>query len=62
MKNEKIKIAKLDSTVHSKISQRFGVNGYPTIKFFPAGFSSDNEVIDYSGMRDSSSLGNWAKE
>ncbi|EAR90091.1 protein disulfide isomerase family A protein (macronuclear) [Tetrahymena thermophila SB210] len=62
MKTEGVKVAKVDATVHPKVAQRFGVNGYPTIKFFPAGFSSDSEAVDYNGGRDASSLGSWAKE
>lgn len=62
MKTEGVKVAKVDATVHPKVAQRFGVNGYPTIKFFPAGFPSDSEALDYNGGRDASTLGAWAKE
>lgn len=33
-------MAKVDSTVNSQITQKVGVSGYPTIKFFPAGKKS----------------------
>lgn len=55
-----VKVAKVDATVQTKLAQRFGVSGYPTIKFFPAGFTSDSEVVDYGGARDASSLTSWA--
>ena len=57
-----IKVGKLDATVNSKMASRFGVNGYPTIKFFPGGKKNDVGVEDYSGSRDSVSMGNWAVE
>ncbi len=51
-----MKVAKVDATAQTKLASRFGVSGYPTLKFFPAGITSDSEVIDYSGGRDASSL------
>ena len=38
----KIKIAKIDSTVHEEFSKKHKVNGYPTLKFFVNG-----EPMDY---------------
>jgi len=32
-----IKLGKLDATVHSAKAQKYGVNGYPSIKFFLPG-------------------------
>jgi len=37
------------------------VQGYPTIKFFPAGPKTDASAVDYSGARDKSAMTNWAK-
>ena len=39
-------IAKLDATAHKKTAQRFGIQGYPTLKFF-----ADGEVRTYNGGR-----------
>ena len=48
-----VKIAKVDATVHSKSAGRYGVKGYPSIKFFPGGKKSgDGSPIDYDGARD----------
>ncbi|EGR33469.1 protein disulfide isomerase family protein, putative [Ichthyophthirius multifiliis] len=62
LKSQKINVAKVDATVHSKVAQRFGVNGYPTLKFFPTGNKTDKNVIPYNGNRDANSMENWAKE
>lgn len=43
MKSQNVKVGKIDSTVHGKLAQRFGVSGYPTIKLMPAGATSDSE-------------------
>ena len=42
-------IAKVDATEDGDLASKYGVSGYPTIKFFPAG---ESEATDYSGGRD----------
>ena len=37
-----IKVAKVDATENKRLGERFGVRGYPTIKFFPAGRKDDS--------------------
>jgi protein disulfide-isomerase A6 len=49
----KVKLGVVDATVHTQISQRYGVQGFPTIKFFPAG-KKDGQAEDYNGGRTSS--------
>ena len=39
-------IASVDATEHSDISQRFDITGFPTIKFFPAGASTEAEAYE----------------
>jgi len=48
------KLAKIDATVESSLGERFGVRGYPTIKFFRGG-----SPIEYDGGRTSSDIVNW---
>lgn len=45
----KVKLGAVDATQFGGLAQRYGVKGYPTIKFFPAGPKLDAE--DYSGGR-----------
>lgn len=52
----KAKIAKVDATENGEIAKRFGVNGYPSLKFFPGGVKSDDLVEDYNGGRDLDAL------
>jgi protein disulfide-isomerase A6 len=56
-----IKVGKLDATAHGSVAQRFGVNGYPTIKFFPAGKKTDNDAIPYEGGRSAGALAEWGR-
>lgn len=44
-----IKIAAFDATTDGAIADRFGVKGYPTIKYFPKGETKNPE--DYTGGR-----------
>jgi protein disulfide-isomerase A6 len=57
-----VKVGKVDSTVEQGITSRFGVNGYPTIKFFPPGGKSDSSAESYEGARDASTITDWAVE
>lgn len=53
-----IVIGKVDATVESDLGQKFGVSGYPTLKWFV-----DGEVAsDYSGPRDADGIVRWVKK
>ena len=54
----KVKLGAVDSTVHQNLAQRYGIRGYPTIKFFPAG--SKTQAEEYDGGRTSSDIVQWA--
>jgi len=43
-----VKIASVDADKHRELGSRFGVSGFPTIKYFPAGSTTPE---DYSGGR-----------
>ncbi|GFO12564.1 protein disulfide-isomerase a6 [Plakobranchus ocellatus] len=55
----KVKLGALDATVHSVMASRYQVQGFPTIKMFPAG-KKGSDVVDYDGGRTSSDIVNWA--
>jgi protein disulfide-isomerase A1 len=49
-----IRIAKVDSTENPEISKKFGVQGYPTLKYF-----IEKDPTEYSGGRTSGSIVEW---
>ncbi|KAI8604832.1 thioredoxin-like protein [Dissophora ornata] len=53
-KDDKVLIAKANADAHKELGRRFGVRGYPTIKWFPSGINSQPE--EYFGERDLESL------
>lgn len=56
----KVKLGAVDATVHSGLAQKFGVQGYPTIKFFGAGVKTASDAENYEGGRTSQDIVNWA--
>jgi len=52
-------IAKVDASEHGELANRYGVQGYPTLKFFPAGSS---EPVDYTGAREVEDLVSFVNE
>jgi protein disulfide-isomerase A6 len=57
-----VKLGALDATVHTIKSNQYGVQGYPTIKFFPPGKKDDSSATEYNGGRTGSDIVNWALE
>ncbi|KAG1668907.1 hypothetical protein FOA52_016076 [Chlamydomonas sp. UWO 241] len=51
-------VAKLDADAHKELGSRFGVSGFPTLKWFV-----DGEVaMDYGGGRDADGIISWIKK
>ncbi|XP_053551046.1 protein disulfide-isomerase A2 [Bombina bombina] len=59
LKNQtsEVRLAKVDSTVETNLSTEFGVNGYPTLKFFKDGNRTGH--IDYGGRRETDGFVKW---
>lgn len=53
-----VKLAKIDATENQALAQRFGVNGYPTIKVFNYGVENkkDSKAIPYNGERTAAAI------
>jgi len=49
--------AVIDATVDVKLARIFGVNGYPTLKWFYRG----REITDYNGPRTADGIASWVK-
>lgn len=54
IKGSPIKLAKVDATVETSLGEKFGVRGYPTIKFFRSG-----NPTEYDAGRTSQDIINW---
>jgi protein disulfide-isomerase A6 len=54
----KVKLGALDATVHQNTAQRYGIRGYPTIKYFGPGAKTSAEEFD--GGRTASDIVQWA--
>ena len=55
----KMDLGALDATAHGSIAQQYGVQGYPTIKYFAPG---STEPEDYNGGRTASDIVKFAEE
>ena len=55
----KVKLGALDATVHTSVSNKFGIRGFPTIKYFAPG-SDASDALDYDGGRTTSDIVSWA--
>lgn len=52
-----VKLAKVDATQHKTVAGKFGVKGYPTLKFFVSG-----KEKEYNGGRKSPDIVSWLKK
>ncbi len=46
----KVKVAKLDATEEKSMANKYGIRGFPTIKYFPAGKKDWDSAQEYTGM------------
>ncbi|KAF2676031.1 disulfide isomerase [Lentithecium fluviatile CBS 122367] len=56
---DKVTIAKVDADNHKELGKRFGVSGFPTLKWFDG---KSDKPVDYDGGRDLESLAKWVTD
>mmetsp|Transcript_18353 Transcript_18353/g.44210 ORF Transcript_18353/g.44210 Transcript_18353/m.44210 type:complete len:471 (+) Transcript_18353:33-1445(+) len=54
-----VQVGKVDATKEEGLAGKFGVNGYPTLKWFPEANTKD--VFEYDGGRTSDTIVSWVK-
>ncbi|KAG2225007.1 hypothetical protein INT45_003207 [Circinella minor] len=59
---DQVVIAKLNADEHRDLGGQFGVQGFPTLKWFPKGVTTKEGVEDYRGGRDLDSLAKFIQE
>ena len=52
-----IPIAKVDCTIHGELAKTYGVQGYPTLKYFVNG-----KPVEYKGGREENDIYNWIQK
>ena len=57
--SDKVSIAKVDADNHKSLGKQFGVQGFPTLKWFDG---KSDKPVDYTGGRDLESLTKWVTE
>lgn len=57
---DKVSIANVDADAHKDLGKRFGVQGFPTLKWFDG--KPGSEPVDYNGGRDLESLQKFITE
>jgi protein disulfide-isomerase A6 len=58
----KVKLGAVDATVSTLLANRYGVRGYPTIKYFGPGRKDADSAEEFNGGRTSGDIVNWALE
>ncbi|XP_072042131.1 protein disulfide-isomerase A6 homolog [Amphiura filiformis] len=58
----KFNLGALDATEHTVMAGRYGVRGYPTIKYFPNGPKTQSSAEDYNGGRTAADIISWASD
>lgn len=61
--SSRIVVAKVNADEHRSLGERYGVKGFPTIKYFPRGKPATLEnAVDYNGARNSDKFLEFLKE
>lgn len=56
-----IKLGALDASTYREYAEKFGIQGFPTLLYFPAGPKITSDAKPYQGDRSSDSIVQWAR-
>jgi len=56
---EGVALAKIDATIHSEVAKKYGVRGYPTLKWFK---KDPENALEYGGGRKEAEIVSWIKK
>ena len=57
-----MKLGALDATVHTLKASEYGIQGFPTIKYFAPGKKDSSSVEDYDGGRVANDIISWLND
>ena len=57
-----MKLGSLDADANTKKAEEYNIDGFPVIKFFPAGEKGPKLAIEYEGKRNTKAIVSWALE
>jgi len=56
-----VKLGAIDASEYQTYAQKYGIKGFPTLKYFPAGQKTENDAKDYDNDRSAKGILQWAK-
>lgn len=56
-----IKLGAIDASMYQEFAQKYGIQGFPTLMYFPAGTKTRKDAKPYQGERSSNSIVQWAR-
>lgn len=56
-----VKLGAIDASQYQSYAQKYGIRGFPTLKYFPAGQKTENDAKEYDLERSSKGILQWAK-
>lgn len=57
-----VKLGAIDASQYQAYAQKYGIRGFPTLKYFPAGQKTENDAKEYNEDRSAKGILQWAKE
>lgn len=56
-----VKLGAIDASQYQAYAQKYGIRGFPTLKYFPAGPKTTEDAKEYNNDRSASGILQWAK-